>query len=325
MNPHIKKLVDASPYIYTTDQCHIVDTQFFPKQYFNEDGVKITPKAFFNGSVVGFKNRIFFCCRADQPPWFQNIRLVFCELDQDFIPIKKSIRFLEVGSDLDNKGPKGEFHVEDPRLFVCGGKLHLVYGDGYEVYHATFDNKFKVEKWRNITNFSIRIEEHDGREKNWAPFDYEGYPNFIYSDNPRVIWNPFRRQAIISNQNLSWDFGSIRGGTPAIPYKDKYITFFHSAKNATDGEWRNGRLYYMGAYTFESKPPFRVTHITKTPLMRGESLYDNLQHPGLILVVFPAGVIESQDSFFVSMGINDSCNGILRIGKTPLENALTKL
>lgn len=325
MNPKIKALVDSSPYTFTTDQCHIIDDQFFSMSYLNEKKVKVTPQAFFNGSIVGFKQKIYFCCRADQPPWFKNIRLIFCELDEDFVPIEKTIRFLEVGSNLDDKGKNGQFHVEDPRLFVCGGQLHIVYGDGYEVYHATFNDKLKINKWKNITNFSVRIDEHDGREKNWAPFDYEGLPHFIYSDNPRVIWNPYRQQATISGQALSWNYGTIRGGSPAIPYQGKYITFFHSARNTTESGWSDGRLYYMGAYVFESKPPFRVTHITKEPLIRGEELYNNPQHPGLILVVFPAGVIESNDSFFVSMGINDACTGVLRIGKRPLQQALVPL
>lgn len=323
--PNIKELIQTSPFFYTTDQCHIIDTGHFPKTYVNQDKKKVNIKAYFNGSIAAFKDKLYFCCRADQPPWFQNIRLVFCELDTDFIPVRDTIKFLEVGSLLDNKGENGEFHVEDPRLFVCGGKLHLVYGDGYELYHATFDSNLKIERWRNITNFSVRINENDGREKNWAPFDYEGFPHFIYSDSPRVIWNPFKRQAIIPNQSLSWGYGQIRGGTPAIPYKDGYITFFHSAKNQNDGEWHHGRLYYMGAYVFESKPPFRVTHMTQVPIMRGETLYDNPQHPGLIVVVFPAGVIESEDSFFVSMGINDSCNGVIRVSKYLLQNILIKL
>jgi len=321
----LKQLIAASPFSYSTDQCHLIDSSSFPNTYKNELNKKITVEAYFNGSIVGYKEKIYFCCRADQRPWFENIRLVFCELDEDFIPKNGTARFLEVGSNLHDKGKNGEFRVEDPRLFVCGGRLHIVYGDGFEVYHGIFDDELKIEKWKNITNFSVRIEENDGREKNWCPFDYEGHPHFIYSDNPRVIWCPYRRQAILSDQKLTWDYGQIRGGSPAIPYNGGYLTFFHSAKNAGDREWYHGRLYYMGAYFFEAKPPFRVTHITKIPIMRGEELYNNPQHPSKVIVVFPAGVIESSDSFFVSLGINDNHTGVCRISKHLLQNLLVRL
>jgi predicted GH43/DUF377 family glycosyl hydrolase len=321
----LKQLIASSPFSYSTDQCHLIDTTGFPVKYKNEANKTINVEAYFNGSIVTYKDKILFCCRADQRPWFDNIRIVFCELDDDFIPKKGTARFLEVGSALEDKGKSGEFRVEDPRLFVCGGRLHIVYGDGFEVYHGVFDESLKIEKWKNITNFSVRIEENDGREKNWCPFDYEGHPHFIYSDNPRVIWCPYRRQAILSDQKLTWDYGQIRGGSPAIPYNGGYLTFFHSAKNAGDREWYHGRLYYMGAYFFEAKPPFRVTHMTKVPIMRGEELYNNPQHPSKVIVVFPAGVIESNDSFFVSLGINDHYTGVIRVSKFTLQNLLVKL
>ena len=323
----LKAAISRTPFYLTTDQARIVNSSSFPKTYINEEGKAIKIQAYFNGSVVAFKDKLLFCCRGDQKPWFKNIRLIFCELDDEFQPKKNTARYLEVGSNLDTKGPNGEFHVEDPRLFVCGGSLHLVYGDGYEVYHAVFKDDLTVEKWRNITNFSIQIKGNDGREKNWCPFDYEGNPYFIYADNPRVVWSPFRKQAILSNQNLEWEYGPIRGGTPAIKYGDSYIAFFHSALNLKGGEseWQNGRLYYMGAYVFESKPPFRVTHITKHPIMRGDGYHKNPQHQGILEVVFPAGVVESNDSFFVSMGINDGCTGVIRVSKYLLQAILSPL
>ncbi len=320
----LKGLIKESPFYLTTDQARIVNSSSFPKEYVNEAGKNIRIKSYFNGSIVKHKDKLLFCCRGDQKPWFQNIRLIFCELDDEFQPKKNTSRYLEVGSNLTHKGDHGQFRVEDPRLFTCGGRLHLAYGDGFEVYHATFDDELKVDRWKNITNFSIQIPGNDGREKNWCPFDYEGTPYFIYSDSPRVIWGPFRRQAVFSEQHVTWDYGVIRGGTPAIRYGDSYITFFHSAKNDKNN-WEKGRLYYMGAYVFEAKPPFRVTHITKMPIMRGDEYYKNPICPGVLAVVFPAGLAETHDSFFVSLGINDGCTGVIRVSKYLLQSLLTKL
>lgn len=322
----LQNLIDSTPFYLTTDQTRVVSSSSFPNKYINEEGKNIRIKAYFNGSIVKFKDKLLFCCRGDQEPWFHNIRLIFCELDDEFQPKKNTARYLEVGSNLTHKGDHGQFRVEDPRLFTCGGRLHLVYGDGYEVYHATFNDDLTIDKWKNITNFSIQIPGNDGREKNWCPFDYEGTPYFVYSDSPRVIWCPFRKQAIISEQHITWDYGTIRGGTPAIKYGNSYLAFFHSAKNIKPGdEWQGGRLYSMGAYVFEDKPPFRVTHITKVPIMRGDGYHKNPHHQGILEVVFPAGVAETYDSFFVSLGINDGCTGVIRVSKYLLQLLLSPL
>lgn len=319
----IEELIKKTPAFLSVDQCDIVDTSSFPKTYYNESGKRIRIESYFNGSIATYQNKIYFCCRADQRPWFHNIRLVLCELDDDFNVKKGTARFVNVGSLLDSKGKNGEFRVEDPRLFTCGGKLHLSYGDGYQMYHATFTDDIQIDRWKSIANFRVKIGENDYREKNWTPFDYEGKPHFIYADSPRVIWCPFTRMAHLSEQRLTWKYGQIRGGTPAIPYKDKYITFFHSAENVNQS-WQNGRLYAMGAYLFNREPPFKVTAITPTPLMRGELLYKNpiVERQA---VIFPAGLIQSKDSFFVSMGINDSCTGVIRIQKFLVDSSLVQL
>lgn len=320
----IDQLVRGTPSYLTTDQCHIINSKEFPRTYINEKGKKLRIQSYFNGSIVVYNNKLLFCCRGDQNPWFKNIRLIFCELDDDFQPKKGTARFLEVGSHLDDKGRHGENRVEDPRLFVCDKKLHISYGDGYEIYHATFKDDLTIDRWKNVTNFKIGgVSENDYREKNWTPFDYRDFPHYVYYDNPRIIWCPFTKTAYPSEQRITWQYGPIRGGTPAIPYKDKFITFFHSCL-LPGVSWRTGKLYLMGAYVFNRNPPFKVTHMTQVPLMRGEKLHKNpineTQH-----VIFPAGVVQNKDSFYVSLGINDSVTGVIRIQKTLIDSSLLPL
>jgi predicted GH43/DUF377 family glycosyl hydrolase len=311
-------LSQSSPFIYSYNQTTVVRSDDFPFVYKSQDG-PVFPQVFFNGSILHINGRILFCCRADQRPWFETIRLLVCELDFNFQLKKDTARFLDVGSD------RGMFHVEDPRLFLCDGKINLVYGDGYKVYHAVLRDDLSVEYWNNITNFGIiGLKEHDIREKNWAPFDYNGQFAVVYSDSPRVIYFPYTGKIVISGQDVEWDYGQVRGGTPAIKWNGQYVTFFHSALNDNGKYWVDGRTYFVGAYTFEPKPPFKVTAITKIPLMKGE-----LGPPNPIAVVikalFPAGVAPTHDSFYVSLGMNDSSTGVLRISKSLLEKILEPL
>jgi predicted GH43/DUF377 family glycosyl hydrolase len=308
-------LSQSSPFIYSSHQATIVNTDDFPFHYKTQEG-DIWPQVFFNGSILHVNGRIVFCCRADQKPWFETIRLVVCELDFNFQPIKDTIKFLDVGSD------RGMFHVEDPRLFLCNDRINIVYGDGYKLYHALLRDDLSVESWNNITNFGIQgIKEHDIREKNWAPFEYNNQLAVIYSDSPRVIYFPYTGKIVISGQDVEWEYGQIRGGTPAIEWNGQLVTFFHSALNDDKKSWFEGRTYFMGAYIFEKKPPFKVTAITKIPLMKGEVLPSN-PIAYVVKAVFPAGVAKTHDSFYVSVGMNDSCTGVLRISKSLLDKIL---
>jgi predicted GH43/DUF377 family glycosyl hydrolase len=312
MQPSLSQL---SPFIYSEGQLTYIGTNDFPHVYETENG-PIFPQIFFNGSIVLYKGKLLFCCRADQKPWFDNIRLVVCELDFNFVPIKDTIKLLNVGSD------RGFYHVEDPRLVIINDRLNLIYGDGYRVYHAILKDDLRVEKWKNITNFGLMgLKEHDTREKNWTPFDYKGELAIIYSDAPRTIYFPYTGKVIFSEQNIEWEFGQIRGGTPAIKWDNSYITFFHSALNEDKKTWFNGRTYFMGAYIFNLTPPFKVTKITKIPLMKGE---DSPKNPiaEVVKVVFPAGITQTHDSFFVSLGANDSSTGVLRVSKSLIAKIL---
>jgi hypothetical protein len=62
-----------------------------------------------------------------------------------------------------------------------------------------------------------------------------------------------------------WGYGSLRGGTAAqlLPSGKAHLTFFHSV--SVQGKYF--RTYTFGAYTFSSKPPFRLQTITPLPIM----------------------------------------------------------
>jgi len=94
-----------------------------------------------------------------------------------------------------------------------------------------------------------------------------------------------------------------------------YWTFFHSSL-----PWINGkRRYYMGAYAFEMKAPFRIVRMTTLPILTGTNQQD--WWPGLPAVVFPCGAFfdSAKNQFVISYGINDVDCGYLRL---PLSDLL---
>jgi hypothetical protein len=103
-----------------------------------------------------------------------------------------------------------------------------------------------------------------------------------------VRWNDSLQVEEVYESKLwhpAWKHGQPRGGSAPVRIGDTYFSFFHSST-----PWKNGkRQYHMGAYTFEAKPPFKVTSVTPKPILSG-SIKDPWG-PDKPLVVFPCAAI----------------------------------
>ena len=155
-------------------------------------------------------------------------------------------------------------------------------------------------------------------EKNWLWFEHGGRLHTIYMTDPhRVItWNQDYTAADQTFETAApdeswWRFGHARGGTPPVLVGDEYWSFFHSSTPWTEWTSAQKRRYHMGAYAFEAKPPFRITRFAKVPLLTG-SPYDPWA-PGQPLVVFPCGAILRNNTWLVTLGVNDMASAWIEI------------
>lgn len=151
-----------------------------------------------------------------------------------------------------------------------------------------------------LSQINIVHESGARHQKNWSPFYYRDRENnqsnwnlfFIYSSTPHrivsvndSIYSPdlenedgyhfgkkvrANTQCETSNSQIQWDYGEIRGGTQAelienIPgIGDKYLTFFHSSAHKFSPRTST---YFLGAYLFDAKPPFAITHFSREPIV----------------------------------------------------------
>eukprot|EP01031_Cornospumella_fuschlensis_P036647 gene36647-44453_t len=210
----------------------------------------------------------------------------------------------------------------------------------------THNNHLYIEHFRQppVRQFVLEGELGQQPQKNWVAFEYQ--PNrytqssilyYVHSINPHRI---VRQQGKLSHQlNMSavfvtkhvpsaslpvlWRFGEPRGGTPArlihTAHGTKYLTFFHSQLFSRDTKMLT---YYMGAYLFQSHPPFAITHITPD-IIACKQCYNEefgVAFKGLDYVLFPMGFVvrEHGHVLFVSAGRNDNSAYILKLNKTAL-------
>jgi predicted GH43/DUF377 family glycosyl hydrolase len=234
----------------------------------------------------------------------------------------------------------GSEFSEDPRVIKKGKDFCLIFNDIEQresqrriMRCAYIDGKdLKIKK---IADLDLGVKPI---EKNWTPFvDHHQDLCFIYSINPSLFFSFHdvlkgkAQEYIASSPQVSlknlWDpqWGAIRGGTPARLVDQQYLAFFHSSFKERGKIW-----YVMGAYTFEAKPPYKVTAISKYPILF-DGIYntkaENTAKKGL-RCIFPAGFVEgfeNEEVFYLSCGENDCATKIITISKRNLLSSLKKI
>lgn len=259
------------------------------------------------------------------------------QLDQNFDQTEEEYKVIATGS----------LHSEDPRAIKVGEDIYLFFNDVHPLgsINGRTMRVGKVNlaesKLEYNTDLDLQIQHI---EKNWVPFEYIGEnekPDIYieYHMNPHKILklpNPevsfvehLSFPGISASQRTYWPhiWGSPRGGSCARKVGDQYVSFFHSYfRDSNNYFW-----YLMGAYTFESKPPFRVTKISHYPI-----LFEGIYHspimntaPSNKKVIFPAGfAYEEKDGktlIHVACGENDCAIKIVTFDGEALMKGLKKI
>lgn len=291
----------------------------------------------FNPSIIQFNDKLLMSFRVltlkDKISETFNssgcslIGLIF--LDDDFNPIGKP-QILNLGS-----------RSEDARLIKVSGKFYLVYSNnqeeflterGFRMYISELkkdDTGFSIVHTDSILSFEGENEQR--REKNWVPFDYQGNLMLAYSLLPHRIFYSERGTThafsfSLSKSDINWNYGELRGGTPALLDGDEYLSFFHSSKNMSTVHSQGEEMphYFMGAYTFSQHPPFEITKISPEPIVC-YGFYEGRKYKPYwkpVRVVFPCGYIMNEHYIYISYGRQDHEIWILKLDKHKLKNSL---
>lgn len=257
---------------------------------------------------------------------------------------------------LDRSKPyqRNGFTSLDPRLYFhnhhlyiehfrhVGKRNYALYADRLH-YDPSIDSLYVQPPARR---FVIEGELGNRPQKNWAAFEYQSHNNgkssllFVHSTNPhRILHQHNVEQSVNLNMTtvyltehvptpdlpVLWRYGELRGGSPAklihTSHGNRHLTFFHS--QLLDSK-TSMLTYYMGAYLFQSRPPFAMTHITPD-IIACKQCYDEefgVAYKALDFILFPMGFVvrEHGEVLFVSVGRNDNSAYILKINKTALVN-----
>ena len=199
--------------------------------------------------------------------------------------------------------------IEDPRLFMFEGEEWVIASclGSSEQPHPCINAMclFKISDPNNTLRIITPPMGTDvlQRQKNWAPFEWKGRLLCEYSICPHIILEIDPNTGVSEelyntgscNTNISED-ASLRGGTPPIHLTHDGKSFYIALGHIRTGETSD---YFHFFYTFQDKPPFSVT---------GMSKYFKLD--GLERIQFAAELSSYEDMLYISYGVDDCYNRI---------------
>lgn len=247
---------------------------------------------------------------------------------------------------------------EDPRLFqMKNGIIYVSYARRFKqlpeirMAHAQlYFRGMNVSGRINVDDIvDLVIEdkvEHFHDQKNWTPFEFQNIMFYVNSIWPFQVVNitidPYHswvgmaymcENVAFHNLKTHWDYGHIRGGTPALPIgNDTYLSFFHSSHTID-----HLQTYCFGAFTFMAwsnatigttgVTHFKLTGMSRTPIVNS-SMYNGpwKEQMGAFAfmdyVTFPMSFFMEEDNIFLVYGWQDK-EGIL--SKLKLAEVLSSL
>ena len=198
----------------------------------------------------------------------------------------------------------------------------------YEVLPSTRDKGWRLDWAEKLKH----VGHLPSVEKNWSPFIAPGGElHFVYSYHPfRVlavdrftsVWNETQREpdntahvSLVSEMRClnTWEYGQIRGGTPALIVRGEFLTFFHSRTRLKGSKFET---YFMGALTFSAMPPHRLLRQSRVPILVDEFYTGPWAGMRTIdYIVFPLGFFVHDDgnSITLSLGQNDKQGFIVKM------------
>lgn len=289
-------------------------TEQHPTQMVNRRALS---RAGYNGSLIRFNNRLLLAYR-----WHKDhsaaTSLMMAELDAKFNVI--------ANREIHAPGQS----VEDPRLFILRGALFISFVNSTWPSEPT-----SVVQYARLVEGGVwKLEElHQpnlpgnevgkGMQKNYVFFEHQERLFCVQHTCPDQVVYELRGPEPVGEwitKTPSWPWGDFRGGVFAPTLVDdgkRRLRFVHSRldNEAPPAHWR----YYVGACLCNVEPPFEIKQVSSEPVIYGSEQDDTTDMERAAInhrkpnVVFPAGVLEEEDGWLLSVGINDCGVGLVKL------------
>jgi len=307
-------------------QINLLGTEEFERNFRDSKIVKSAKRIYLpecpgahNPSIGKVGNNFLLIFRYqpkhNSKPWISHIGAVW--LDENFDPISK-IELLDTRVDAFFTPSQSE----DARLFEFDGRLYIIFNDNLDIENPSYLERrdmYVAELFIEDDNFQLGpllrlVHPKKYRfalwQKNWSPFVWNGNLLLSYSINPHEVLNlHWKNGACVpidtTLKEIPWEFGALRGGTPAKLVDGEYLAFFHSGIVTTSKCSEDEKIwhYFMGAYSFSAEPPFDLITASSKPI---DALEFYTYSSYFKRVIYPGGFIVEDRNLYLAYGKDDS-------------------
>lgn len=193
--------------------------------------------------------------------------------------------------------------------FVYAGTLHFVYH--FHPFHVvrlgptnTTADGVKTVYVETVSKAKCPGDARDRAAHSGGPFSNRKLSSaqMTNSGSAKLHYHTHTHSGGHTSQFLMWEYGHIRGGTPALLLSrvnfetDCYLAFFHSRKVIHPHErgLKPRDTYFMGAYLFSAAPPFVPLALSRVPILVEEYYQGKWCVPSVDYVVYPVGYYLSE-------------------------------
>lgn len=208
--------------------------------------------------------------------------------------------------------------VEDPRLFIFQGQVHVA-ASGYDKTTkagtsqiiSSLDKNLQVEKtW--IPRYHRRKEW----EKNWATWGGD-FIHSVYEINQggeHVVLKHVEEQAIdVARTKHNYSVSTMRGGASPVQVGGEMYHWYHTVSVN-----RGVTTYGLSLYTFAATHPFQILRKVAGVMYTS----DNPVYGWIKNVIFPCGAILKDGHWYISCGHQDRECLILKYKHADIERIL---
>lgn len=270
----------------------------------------------FNSSLIRYQGRLVLATRVHTKSGWSPGRIILSRLDDAFRRQGENVEIAALH-------PQANLGIEDPRLFVHNGALHVAFtgvegrGTGMVTnqLYARLNGDLQIEEL-----FAPEFSGRQAWEKNWGFFSQAGQLYAVYHIRGHKILRIDGNKAEPAFQSqTTWPaaIGEPRGGASPVKRGNEWYCFFHDIREA--GLPR--RVYQVCFYTFEENAPFRINRIGRIPLFSPAESH-RPQDDWTPDVVFPCGAFLENNLWHVSAGYFDRWSWLLRFDVNRCEELL---
>jgi beta-1,2-mannobiose phosphorylase / 1,2-beta-oligomannan phosphorylase len=224
-----------------------------------------------------------------------------------------------------------EYGVEDPRITLINGRFYFTYVAVSR--HGAATALASTADFQDVTRHGV-IFCCENKDVVLFPGEIAGAYAALHRPNPAtpfcrpemwIAWSQdlihWGHHGVLHGGGAEWETGRVGAGPPPVRIAAGWLEIYHGNRHPTE-PGQVGR-YSTGALLLDADNPARVLRRAAKSIF--EPAADFERHGFVPDVVFPTGIIETENTFLVYYGAADTCTAVVELARKELLASMNEI